>query len=183
SNVIPDLIEEGRKRNNEIRIWTAGCATGEEAYSIALLLCEMLGDELDSFNVRIFGTDLDPDAIEFARHGVYPATALSGVPAEIVDRFMVARDSGYEMSKTVRSLIIFGQHDLGQRAPFPRIDLTLCRNVLIYFTSELQRRALQIFAFSLRDGGYLVLGKSETTSPLPDLFETEQLTLRVFRRH
>jgi two-component system CheB/CheR fusion protein len=95
---------------------------------------------------------------------------------------LIAHDGAYEVRKEVRSLVVFGEHDLGYRAPFPRIDLVLCRNVLIYFTSELQRRALQLFAFSLRQGGYLALGKAETVSPFPEFFTVEQPRLKVFRR-
>ena len=91
-------------------------------------------------------------------------------------------DGGYEVKKPIRRMVVFGQHDLGQRAPFPRIDLALCRNVLIYFTPELQRRALQLFAFALQPGGRLVLGKSETTSPLPEHFVVEDARLKIYRR-
>ena len=159
-----------------------GCATGEEAYSLAILVAEVLGDELTDFNVRIFATDVDGDAITFARRGVYPASALADVPAATVDRYFNEVDGAFEVKKLIRGMTVFGQHDLGHRAPFPRIDLTLCRNVLIYFTNELQRRALHLFAFSLRDGGYLILGKSETTSPLAEYFVLEQPRLKVYRR-
>src|SRR5215216_3330632 len=162
---LPGLIEDTRRRSGELRVWSAGCATGEEAYSLAILLCEMLGDEVERLGVRIFATDLDPGAVTFARRGIYPAQALADLPPELVERYFSRSDGEYEVTKRVRSLLIFGQHDLGQRAPFPRLDLALCRNVLIYFTTELQRRALQLFAFSLRDGAYLVLGKAESTSP------------------
>ena len=164
-----------------MRIWSAGCATGEEAYSIAILVAELLGGKTD-LNVRIFATDVDAEAVAFARRGIYPASAVADVPPALVERYFNQLDGAYEIKKAVRSMLIFGQHDLGQRAPFPRVDLTLCRNVLIYFTTELQRRALQLFAFSLRDGGYLVLGKSETVTPLAEFFFLEQSRLKVYRR-
>lgn len=179
--VLPALIAEARNRG-ELRIWSAGCATGEEAYSVAMLVADLLGDDLESLPVRIFATDVSPDAVEFARRGLYPATAVAALPKEVVDRHFVRVDSGYEVRKAIRSLIIFGEHDLARRAPFPRIDLVLCRNVLIYFTTDLQRRALQLFAFSLRLGGYLVLGKSETVGPFPEFFTLEQPRLKLFRR-
>src|SRR5205823_861666 len=159
-----------------------GCATGEEAYSLAILLCELLGDEMEHFQVRIFATDLDNDAITFARRGIYPASTLANVPPAFIERYFIKMNGDYEIKKQIRALTVFGQHDLGQRAPFPRIDLALCRNVLIYFTNDLQRRALHLFAFSLRDRGYLVLGKSETTSPLPEHFILEQPRLKIYRR-
>jgi two-component system, chemotaxis family, CheB/CheR fusion protein len=179
--VLPTLIAEARERG-ELRIWSAGCATGEEAYSVAMLVADLLGDELATLPVRIFATDVSPDVVEFARHGVYPASAVVSLPPDLVARHFIRIDGGYEVRKAIRSMIIFGEHDLGRRAPFPRIDLVLCRNVLIYFTTELQRRALQLFAFSLRSGGYLALGKSETVSPLPEFFALEQPRLKLFRR-
>ena len=147
-----------------------------------MLVADLLGDDLDKLSIRIFATDVAGDAVEFARRGIYPAAALANLPADLVERHFGQLDGTFEVSKAVRSLVIFGEHDLGHRAPFPRIDLVLCRNVLIYFTSELQRRALQLFAFSLRRGGYLVLGKAETVSPLPEYFTLEQPRLKVFRR-
>ncbi len=181
--VIPELIDEARDNERELRIWSAGCATGEEAYSLAILIAEALGEELSDFNVRIFATDLDADAIGFARRGVYPAAALTGIPESIVERHFIRIDDAFEIRRPIRSMTVFGQHDLGQRAPFPRVDLTLCRNVLIYFTPELQRRALQLFAFSLRDGGYLALGKAESTTPLTDHFTLAHPRLKLYRRH
>jgi two-component system CheB/CheR fusion protein len=179
--ILPGLIAEARQRG-ELRIWSAGCATGEEAYSLAILVAELLGDDLRAFPVRIFATDVAVDAVEFARRGLYPASALADAPPEIVARYFTQVDGGYEVRKEVRSLVIFGEHDLGHRAPFPRIDLVLCRNVLIYFTTELQRRALRLFAFSLRIGGYLALGKSESVNPFPEYFALEQPRIKLFRR-
>jgi two-component system CheB/CheR fusion protein len=181
--IVPELVRGARERGNELRLWSAGCATGEEAYSLAILVADALGEELDRFTVRVFATDLDSDAIAFARHGVYPAAALASVPRDLAERHFTPLQTGeYEINKRVRALTVFGQHDLGQRAPFPRIDLALCRNVLIYFTTELQRRALQLFAFALREGGFLVLGKAETISPLAEYFSVADASLKVFRR-
>ncbi|HEY3110489.1 MAG TPA: chemotaxis protein CheB [Chloroflexota bacterium] len=180
--LVPELVADARRRGNGLRIWSAGCATGEEAYSLAILVAEALGDELDRFHVRLFATDLDPDAVAFARRGVYPASALVDVPPELVERYFNEVKGDFEIKKAVRALTVFGQHDLGQRAPFPRIDMTLCRNVLIYFTNDLQKRALQLFAFSLRNGGYLVLGQAETASPLGDYFSAEHARLKIYRR-
>jgi two-component system CheB/CheR fusion protein len=183
SQVLPELVEAGRVRGNVLRIWSAGCATGEEAYSLAILVAEVLGDALEYFTVRIFATDLDNAAIDFARHGTYPPSALAGLPADIIARYFTLVNGNYEVHKRIRNMVVFGQHDLGRRAPFPQIDLCLCRNVLMYFTHELQTRALQLFAFSLRDGGYLVLGKAESTSPLATYFMPVYQHLKVYRRH
>ncbi len=137
--VLPGLIEEARSRG-ELRLWSAGCATGEEAYSLAMMVADLLGD--DDLLVRIFATDVATDALDFARRGMYSAAALEGLPADLLERHFMQIDGAWEIRKRVRGMVVFGEHDLAYRAPFPRIDLVLCRNVLIYFTPELQRRAL-----------------------------------------
>jgi two-component system CheB/CheR fusion protein len=180
--VLPDAITRARGEDRELRLWSAGCATGEEAFSLAILLAEALGAELDQWTVRIFATDVDVDAINYARQGIYPAAAVEHLPPQIVERYFTKLDGEYAVNKQIRALTVFGQHDLALRAPFPRIDLALCRNVLIYFTPELQRRALQLFAFSLRDGAWLVLGKAETTNPLAEHFVLDDNNLKIFRR-
>jgi two-component system, chemotaxis family, CheB/CheR fusion protein len=181
--VLPELIEEAREEENQLRIWSAGCATGEEAYSLAILVSEVLGREAGLFNVRIFATDIDEDAVEFARRGVYPPSALKGLSEEQIGHYLVEEDGSYQVKKQIRGMIVFGEHDLAQRSPFPHVDLVVSRNVLIYFSNELQRRALQLFAYSLRDGGYLVLGKAESPSLLADLFASVDRHNKVYRRH
>ncbi len=179
--ILPKLMNEAEERG-ELRIWSAGASTGEEAYSLAILCAELLREDYDRMNVRIFATDLDEDAVNFARRGVYSAEALRRVPARWLERYFIPIGDSYEVSKVVRNMTVFGQHDLAQRAPFPRTDLCMCRNVLIYFTKELQGRALQLFAFSLREGGYLILGKSESTTPLKDSFKAVDSSLKIYQR-
>jgi two-component system CheB/CheR fusion protein len=179
--ILPELIADARK-TGELRLWSAGCATGEEAYSLAILVAEALGEEQASLPVRIFATDVAPEAVEFARRGIFAESALAEMSPALIDRHFLKTEAGYEVRKTTRNMVVFGEHDLGYRAPFPRIDLVLCRNVLIYFTPELQRRALQRFAFALRPGKYLILGKSETVSPLPAYFSPVQPRLKIFNR-
>jgi len=181
-DVLPELIREAADRGGELRVWSAGCATGEEAYSLAMTISDLLGDQHDTLSVRVFATDLDSDAVAFARRGIYPARSIENLPADMVERHFIQHEDGYEVNKRLRGILVFGEHDLGQRSPFPRIDLILCRNVLIYFTPALQRRALQLFAFSLRMGGYLVLGKSETVNPLAEVFTLDQPRLKSYRR-
>lgn len=181
--VLPEVIARARAEpGHEIRIWSAGCATGEEPYSVAILLAELLRDEIAHLNVRIFATDVDIDAVMFARRGIYPAAALANLPDVLKTRYFAPLGDGYEITKQVRSLVVFGEHDLARRAPFPHIDLVLCRNVLIYFTSELQKRVLQLFAFALRDGGYLALGNAETASPLARSFASVHPHFKIYRR-
>lgn len=180
--VIPDLVAASRNSGHELRLWSAGCATGQEAYSLAILVLEALGDTLPSFLIKIFATDLDSAAVAFARRGLYSLGTIAHLPEDLVARYFTRSDGGYEVKKQVRSLVVFGEHNLAERAPFPRIDMVLCRNVLIYFTKDLQQRALQLFAFALREGGYLVLGKTETVSPASDFFTPTVPALKIYRR-
>jgi two-component system CheB/CheR fusion protein len=180
---LPDLLAYARAHGGVLRCWSAGCASGEEAYSLAMLVAEALGSELDQFQVRIFATDVDPEAIAFARRGVYPLAALANVPEELVSRYFLRDEDHYIVKKRLRSLLVFGQHDLAQRAPFPQLDLVLCRNVLIYFTPDLQERALQLFAYALREGGLLLLGKAESPTTLARYFQVQHKAAKLFRRH
>jgi two-component system, chemotaxis family, CheB/CheR fusion protein len=179
---LPALIGDALADDRQLRVWSAGCSTGEEAYSLAIALAEALGTERLNLVVRVFATDIDTAAIAFARRGVYPASALQKVPPAVRERYFAKSDGGYEVVKSVRAMMTFGEHDLGARAPFPRIDLILCRNVLIYFTVPMQRAALETFGFSLRDEGRLVLGPSETVAAMPDLYTEDQGRLRIYRR-
>src|SRR5664280_717819 len=179
-HVLPELIEEARRDRREIRFWSAGCSTGEEAYSLAIILAKALGEAAAWPDIRIFGTDIDRDAIAFARRGIYPANALKSLPSILRDRYFVKSDGHFEVAKRLRTLMVFGEHDLAERAPFPRIDLLLCRNVLIYFSVPMQQIALETFAFSLRPGGRLALGTAETVMTLPEPFEEEEGRLRVY---
>ena len=180
--VLPGLIDAARTEGRELRFWSAGCATGEEAYSLAILASEALGGALSSVDVRVFATDADPEAIAFARRGLYPAAALAHLPERLRSRHFNEEGGVFKVAKPIRELVLFGAHDLGARSPFARIDLILCRNVLIYFNVAMQRSALETFAFSLHQGGYLVLGPSETVGPLPDPFVEQDGRLRVYQR-
>ncbi len=181
SDVLPVLIAHARQRDHVLRLWTAGCATGEEPYSLAMLLMDLLGAELSEWSIKIFATDLDEAAITFARRGLYSENLLKGVPSRYRDHFFERVDHGYRISKTLRQMVIFGQQDLSRSAPFPRIDLVLCRNVLIYFTPELQDYVLNQFAFSLSPNGYLFLGKAETVYPMQTFYELVNKHWKVYR--
>ncbi len=179
--ILPKLIAHAREHDRVLRIWTAGCATGEEAYSVAMLLTDILGVELPQWSIKIFATDLDEVAINFARRGLYSENMLKDMPNDYRDRFFDRMDHGFRISKTLRQMVIFGQQDLSHSAPFPRIDLVLCRNVLIYFTPELQDYVLNQFAFSLSPGGYLFLGKAETVRPTQAYYELVNKHWKVYR--
>lgn len=182
AEVLPRLVREAREAGRSLRMWSAGCATGEEAYSLAIALAEVLGGDFGTFEARIFATDIDEGAIDFARRGIYSPSSVRGLSAEQLDRYFDEVDGQYHIKKKIRSMVIFGEHDLSRRSPFPNVDLCVSRNVLIYFAPELQRRALHLFAYSVRNGGCLVLGKAETVSPLSEYFETESRQYKVYRR-
>ncbi len=165
SEILPRLDPLCTRTRQSIAYLVGGCASGEEAYSLAMLLTDLLGADLSTWSVKIFATDLDEAAITFARRGLYSKTCSKDVPDEYRNRFFERVDYGYRISKMLRQMVIFGQQDLSRSAPFPRINLVLCRNVLIYFAPELQDYVLHQFAFSLAPGGYLFLGKAEINSP------------------
>jgi two-component system, chemotaxis family, CheB/CheR fusion protein len=181
SDILPNVIAQARAQDRVIRIWTAGCSSGEEPYSLAMLLADLLGADLPEWSVKIFATDLDEEAINFARRGLYVESMLKGISTEFRERFFEHAEHGYRISKTLRQMVIFGHHDLSRSAPFPRIDLVMCRNVLIYFTPELQEYVLNQFAFSLNPEGYLFLGKAETVRPTMAFFELVNKHWKVYR--
>jgi two-component system CheB/CheR fusion protein len=181
-NILPRIIDRARSGDKVLRFWSAGCATGEEPYTLALLVADLLGAELPQWTVKIFATDLDEGAINFARRGLYPPNVLENLPDDYRDRFFEKIDHGYRISKTLRQMVIFGHQDLSRGVPFPRIDLVVCRNLLIYFNAELQQHVLDLFAFSLRHtNGYLFLGKAETVRPSQSFYEQIDKRLKVFR--
>ncbi|GAC1381540.1 MAG: hypothetical protein NVSMB33_08280 [Ktedonobacteraceae bacterium] len=181
SEVLPKLVMQARERDHVLRFWTAGCATGEESYSLAMLITDLLGTEISQWSIKIFATDLDEAAITFARRGLYTENLLKGVSAEYRERFFERVDLGYRISKPLRQMVIFGRQNLSRSAPFPRIDMVLCRNVLIYFTPELQDYVLNQFAFSLSPNGFLFLGKAESVRPAQAYYDLFNKQWKVYR--
>ncbi len=180
--VLPELIERGREQGRVLRLWSAGCATGEEPYSLALLLADLLNDELPEWSIKIFATDLDEDAVNFSRRGFYPANILRDLPDDYRERFFEELKQGYRIAKPLRQMVIFGHQDLSRGTPFPRIDMVVCRNLLIYLKPELQQGILDLFAYSLHQtGGYLFLGKAETARPTKATFEVVNKKWRIYR--
>src|SRR5258708_21778077 len=153
-----------------VRVWVPGCSTGEEAYSIAILLAESIGDRSSKIPVQIFATDLSESSIEQARAGVYAGTTLAEVRPERLAQFFVKSSGKYKVTQAIRDMCNFARQDLTQDPPFSRIDLISCRNVLIYLEPVLQKRILASFHYALKDKGFLLLGKSETLNAFPDLF-------------
>jgi len=179
--VLQELVKR-RRPNQELRIWSAGCATGEEAYSIAIAAAEALGPGLPGAELKVFGTDVDEAAIAFARRGVYPAQQLEGCSKERLARWFVPTSAGYAVRKEIRRSVVFGVNNLVSDAPVSRIDLILCRNVFIYLDADLQKRVLARFHFAARPDGLLVMGRSELIPFAARLFEPIDLTRRIYRK-
>lgn len=180
--VITALIERGKENGQMIRMWSAGCSTGEEPYSLALLLADQLGNEFPRWNIKIFATDLSMESLAFARRGLYPENVLNDLPDDYRIRFFERVDQGYRISKALRQVVIFGQQDISKGMPFPRIDLVTCRNLLIYLKPELQQSVLDLFAYSLSSShGYLFLGKAETVRPTKPAFELVNKKWKIYR--
>jgi len=167
--VFPALVEN-RAPEDPIRIWVAGCASGEEAYSIAICLKEFLGDANVSIPFEIFATDISETAIEQARAGTYMGTALERVSAQRLARFFTRTERGYQVAKIIRDSCVFARHNVAQDPPFSRLDLVSCCNVLIYLGPELQRKVMSILHYALKPAGFLLLGPSESLGTLSDSF-------------
>jgi two-component system CheB/CheR fusion protein len=177
--VIPQLI---RDDSDPIRVWCAGCATGEEAYTIAILLAEALGEERFRERVKIYATDVDETALNHARHATYSKQVVKGVPPEYLTRYFVAGPQDYSFHPDLRRSVIFGRNDLVQDAPISRVDLLVCRNTLMYFTPETQSHVLSRFNFALSEQGFLFLGRSEMLTTHGGLFTPYNLRWRVFQK-
>ncbi|UWU23454.1 PAS domain-containing protein (plasmid) [Rhizobium sp. CB3060] len=179
--VIPKLFE-GKGASDHIRVWVLGCATGEEAYSIAILLREQMA-RLDIVpHIQIFATDIDNRALAQARVGRYAASAIKDVTPERLARWFVKEGETYSVVKELREMCLFSQHNLIKDAPFSRLDMVSCRNLLIYLGAELQNRVIPLFHFALRPGGYLFLGNSENVSRHGKLFTPVDRRFRIFRQ-
>jgi two-component system CheB/CheR fusion protein len=177
--VVPKIVE--RAAGGGIRIWSAGCASGEEPFSIAMLLAQSLGRMEIAPQVKIYATDIDEEALAQARAAQYDPRAVEKVPEELRERFFDRNATRLNVRKELRRAVIFGRHNLAKDPPISRIDLLLCRNTLMYFNAPLQARILDAFHFALRRDGFLSLGKSEVMLSRTDRFEPIDLRRRIFR--
>jgi two-component system CheB/CheR fusion protein len=180
-HVIPRLLR-ARGNNSELRAWVPGCATGEEAYSAAMVLLEQAPAADPRLTVQVFASDLDQTALEFARAGTYPASIAADVPPERLRRFFVKGEHTYQATKQLRETVVFAAQNLIGDPPFSRIDLITCRNLLIYLAPEIQHKVISLFHFALREDGYLFLGHAESVGPQGDLFEPVSKRWRIYRR-
>jgi len=181
SSILPSLLKE-REENVPLRIWVPGCATGEEVYSIAICAIEVLGAMDFQCPVQIFGTDVSDASVDRARSAVYPENIVADVSPDRLRRFFTKIDGGFRVAKAVRDCCVFARQNLTKDPPFSKLDLISCRNVMIYLGAVLQRKAMTIFHYALRNEGYLVLGTSETIGTFGDLFTVADRKHKIYRK-
>ncbi len=180
--IVPRIVEQHDGVDAQIRLWSTGCATGEEAFSLAMVFAEVLGEAAFKSRIKIYATDVDEDALAKGRHGEYGERAMQPVPVDLRERYFEQRNGNYVFRNDFRRAVIFGRHDLIQDPPISRISLLLSRNTLMYFDADTQRRILSSFHFSLQENAYLFLGKSEALATRSDLFVPVDLKHRIFMK-
>ena len=178
--VIPELFK-GKTASDSIRVWSVGCATGEEAYSVAMLLLEQAGRLAEAPHIEIFASDLHEPSLRRAREGLFPDTIEADVSAERLRRFFAKEDNSYRIRQELREHVVFASHNLLRDPPFSRIDLIVCRNLLIYLQRELQSDVIELFHYALNPGGLLLLGPSELIDRAA-LFQVENKQVCLYRR-
>src|SRR5215813_13483575 len=181
SQIVPRMLASTRA-DGAIRVWSTGCASGEEAYTLAMVLAEHLGAEAFRRRVKIYASDVDEDALMQGRHAIYTTAQMENVPPELLSRYFERVEDRYLFHKDLRRSIIFGRHDLVQDAPISRVNLLVCRNTLMYFTRETQAKVLNRFHFALRNGGFLFMGRAELLLTHGELFTPVELKWRVFTK-
>ena len=181
TTVLPKLFD-GKGAGDTIRVWVPGCATGEEVYSLAMLLRERVEEQRAAPKVQLFATDIDGAALEVARSGRYPATLVDAVSPERLRRFFTTDGATYVCGKQVRDMCVFSSHSVIRDPPFSRIDLVSCRNLLIYLDAEMQSRLIPVFHYALRPGGFLFLGSAENVTQYGNLFVPVEKKHRIFQR-
>lgn len=181
-SVLPELINS-LPGDSAVRVWVAGCSTGEEAYSLAIIIREVIDDLRPDagLQIQIFATDIDEQAITTARKGVYPPNIAADVSSDRLRRFFMETDDGFLVSKIIREMVVFALHDLTRDPPFTRMDIVSCRNMMIYFSPELQKKVIPLLHYALNPGGILFLGTVESTYTFPDLFTTVDARWRVYK--
>jgi two-component system, chemotaxis family, CheB/CheR fusion protein len=178
-NWLPEILD--RASGKESRFWIAGCSTGEEAYTLAILAKEYMLEAGINRDLKIFATDIDRDAVLFAANGVYPDSIAADLPQELLAKYFYRKQDSYQISRNIREMVVFAQHNLIKDPPFTNIDLISCRNLLIYLQPVLQRKVLEFFNFSLNTQGVLLLGTSETIGEMADYFESLDHKSKIYR--
>lgn len=180
--VIPKLLNDKPYDKKEVRIWVVGCSTGEEAYSLAILIKEFMLKNKISRDIKIFATDLDSHALEYAGTGIYPESILPDITQERLSKFFIRKENGYQVQDNIRSMIIFARHNILQDPPFSKINLISCRNLLIYLKTAAQQRILSLFYIALVENGFLFLGNSESLGNMAEGFEIIDNKNKIYKQ-
>ena len=181
TRVFPQLLRD-RKRDDPVRVWTLGCSTGQEAYSIAMAYMEFAGDVAGAPRLQVFATDLNEPLLDKARHGLYSKSLAGEISPERLRRFFTEEQGGYRISKPLRETCVFARQNILNDPPFSRMDLISCRNLMIYIEPHLQKKILPNFHYALKPGGFLFLGASESIGPFTDLFEAVDKKQKIFAK-
>lgn len=181
TEVIPRILSK-KSRGDAIRVWSSGCSTGEEPYTMAILLAETLGGSIADYEIRIFATDIDEKALSEARRGIFPSERLKNVKKEYLDKYFSQENGTYRVRRAIRQMVAFGRQDLVSDAPISHLDLIICRNVLIYFKVDLQSRVIVKFHYALNKNGHVFFGKSESMLAGSKLFRPIDKKWRIFEK-
>ncbi|HEX2994789.1 MAG TPA: chemotaxis protein CheB [Anaerolineales bacterium] len=176
------MLAQSKQMDDPFRVWVPGCSSGEEAYSIAMLLLEEVEAARKHNAVQVFATDIDEDALQFARTGIYPESIVADIGKDRISKFFFRKDGNYHVSEHLRGTVVFAAQNLITDPPFSKMDLISCRNLLIYIDAETQSKLVPLFNFALKPGGYLFLGKSEGVGGHTELFEAVSKKARLYRR-
>lgn len=179
--VLPEIFKKN-KINEPKRIWTAGCSTGEEAYSLAIILLEFIEKTNINPDIKIFATDIDSEAIEIASQGFYPESIVADIAPELLIKYFDRRNNGFQAKERLRKTIIFATHNILRDPPFSKIDLITCRNLFIYLKPEIQQRIFSVFYFALNTNGFLFIGSSESTGEMEQAYETVEAKWKIYRK-
>ncbi|MCA1743443.1 MAG: PAS domain-containing protein [Desulfovibrionales bacterium] len=175
---LPEVLN--RSKNRQMRFWVTGCSTGEEAYTLAILAREHMIETENMRDLKIFATDIDRDAVQYAATGLYPESIIADIPQDLLHKYFYKKDDKYQITRNIREMVVFAQHNLIKDPPFTNIDFISCRNLLIYLQPVLQKKVLEFFNFSLNPDGILFLGSSETTGDMEDYFKTLNHKLKIY---
>ncbi len=179
NNILPNLLDGSKK---EIRIWSAGCSTGEEVYSLAMIIRSYLDGKHLNVEVKIFATDIDKHSLEYAGQGIYPESIVSDVDPVLLSRYFTKRENGFQISESIRKMAIFATHNVLKDPPFSKLDLIVCRNLFIYFKPDSQAFVLNLFRLALKSGGYLFMGSSETLGVYTEAFDVVNTKHKVYQK-
>ncbi len=181
TKILPKLIEEHQGKK-ELRVWVAGCSTGEEAYTIAMLIKDHLIENHIQKDVKIFATDLDKSSIDFAGTGLYPDNIASDVPTDLLVKYFTRKERGYQIIESIRSMIIFAQHNILNDPPFSKLDLISCRNLLIYLNNDVQQKIISTFHVCLNQNGLMLLGSSESLGNMAEGFQVIDQKAKIYKK-